>query len=231
MLKINTAQMIKTLLFLLLLISGTVYCQVTKDTLNTHKGELSFGARTTGSLFSSSGNYFGFGAGGQLRYRVDNRLNTEWFGDWMTTNIGGLGQRYDAHIGESMILYIGREVNRKNTLTPYAMGGFCGDYTKTSTNLYYDNVQKSYVRESKDRWSFATQLGLGTHYNITEKMDISFSCQYMIHFGSDIDSQIETNSQGEKYLQINKVNETALEGHLLLTLSANFVIVDLIRHK
>ena len=218
--------MIKKILLLFLLTANIIYGQTTKDTLNTHKGEFSFGARTTGSLFSSTGNYFGIGTGGQMRYTVDNRLNTEWFGDWMTTNLGGLGQRYDAHIGESMILYFSKQVNKKNSLTPYVLGGFCGDYTKTSTNLYYDITQNSYVKESKDRWSFATQLGLGTHYNITEKFDLSFTAQYMIHFGSDIDSQILTGPTGDKYLQINEQKGTALEGHLLLTLSANFVIVD-----
>ena len=219
------------LMYVFLFISSMIYGQGATESTNTHNGELSFGARTTGSLFSSSGNYFGLGAGGQLRYRLDNQLNTEWFGDWMTTDIGGLGQRFDAHIGETMMLYPFKKVNRKLTFTPYVMGGFCGDYTKTSTNLHYDYVQNTYVKESKDRWSFATQLGLGTHFNLTERLDFSFSCQYMIHFGSDIDSEVFTNSRNEKYLQIDESKGTALEGHLLFTLSANFVIVDLRKHK
>ncbi len=57
------------LLLLLFTISIAGYSQ--EAGTNTHRGEFSFGARTTGSLFSSSGNYFGVGAGGQWRYRID----------------------------------------------------------------------------------------------------------------------------------------------------------------
>ncbi len=221
----------KNIIYLLLLSVNIIYGQETKNETNTHAGEFSFGARTTGSLFSSSGNYLGIGAGGQIRYRVDEKLNTEWFGDWMATDVGGLGQRHDAHIGESMIIYPGKQSGRKNSFTPYVIGGFCGDYTIIETNLYFDAGQNEYLKVSKDRWSFATQLGLGTHYNITEKFDVSFTAQYMIHFGSDIDADILTDNNGQKYLQIHQGKENALEGHLLFTISANFVIVDFRKNK
>ncbi len=149
----------------------------------------------------------------------------------MNTDIGGYGQRYDAHIGESMMIYPVKLVNNKMSFTPYILGGFCGDYTKTQTNLFYDDVLGEYRTEKKDRWSFATQLGLGTHFNLTERFDFSFTGQYMIHFGSDIDAVIQTNRLGEKYLQINEGKDNVLEGHLLFTLSANYVIADFRKHK
>jgi len=217
----------KHLAIFLLLLTGSVYGQQTAGMANTHRGEIYFGVRTTGSLFSSSGNYFGVGAGWQVRYRLADKLGTEWFADWITTDIGKAGHRYDAHIGESMIIYFTNHIGKKNHFSPYILGGFCGDYTKIQANLFFDDRQQAYVTTSKDRWSFATQLGFGTHFNITEKFDLSFSGQYVLHFGRDIDSRIETNSHGEKYLQIQDQPGSALEGHFFFTLSANFVIADL----
>ena len=96
------------ILITLISISNLAYSQLTESTnTNTQNGEISFGVRSTLSLFSESGNYTGIGAGWQVRYRLSKTLNTEWFADWIVTDIGGLGARYDAHIGESMILYPG----------------------------------------------------------------------------------------------------------------------------
>ena len=184
----------KTLMVIVMCLAGTVYGQETASVKNTHAGEISFGVRTTGSLFSSSGNYFGVGAGWQVRYRIDDKLGSEWFADWITTDIGGLGHRYDAHIGESMIIYLLKKPGQKMRFSPYILGGFCGDYTKIQTNLYFDDEQQMYLKQSKDRWSFATQLGLGAHFNFTERFDLSFSGQYVLHFGKDIDSHQATNS-------------------------------------
>ena len=220
----------KQVIALLLLLTGISYGQEVKET-NTRNGELSFGVRSTGSIFTSSGNNFGIGAGWQIRYRMAEKLNTEWFADWITTDIDGLGQRYDIHIGESMMIYPFKKVGTKNTFTPYILGGFCGDYTKIEINLFFDDVENTYRRENKDRWSFATQLGIGTHYNITERFDISFSAQYVLHFGADINSETATNSIGQDYLQINQETGGGLEGHLFMTVSANFMIFDLRKNK
>ncbi len=196
-----------------------------QNTLNgSHKGELSFGARSVGSLFTATENAFGLGAGGQIRFRIDEKFNTEWFGDWMTTDINGYGQRFDAHIGESMMIYPGKNIGQKHTFTPFIVGGFCGDFTRVQTNLIFDSLQNDYIKQSRDRWSFATQLGCGTHYNFTERFDISFTLQYDIHFGRDINGHVETNSNGEKYLQIEQKQGNALEGHTFFTISLNYVL-------
>jgi len=215
----------------LILYIGTTFGQEVAEQKNTHKGELSFGVRSTGSMFSESGNYFGIGAGWQVRYRVTDHLGSEWFADWITTDIRGLGQRTDAHIGVSAVIYPGKNTNQKGKFTPYILGGFCGDYTQIKSNLSYDIQDSTYKQDSKDRWSFATQLGLGTHYNFTETFDISLSAQYILHFGTDIHSESKTNESGEEYLFIHHENSNALEGHWFITLSANFVIVDLIKKK
>ena len=107
---------------LVLIISITQGQEVAKE--NTHAGELEWGVRSTGSMFSGSGNYFGIGAGFQIRYRVTDRLGSEWFADWITTDIGGLGQRTDAHIGVSAMIYPGKNQGIRNRLTPYILVGF-----------------------------------------------------------------------------------------------------------
>jgi len=203
------------------------YLRVKED--NFQKGQLSFGVRSTISLFSQSGNYKGIGAGWQVRYRIAEHLNSEWFADWIVTDIGGLGSRYDSHIGESMLIYPFSNPNAAGHFTPYVLGGFCGDYTKIEANIFYNDYTKTYSTNTKDRWSFATQLGLGTHYNFTKWFDISFTTQYILHAGKDIHSDIETNSLGEKYLHIHQQKGNNLEGHLFFTINANFVIADIIK--
>ena len=135
----------------------------------------------------------------------------------MTTDIGGLGRRYDAHIGWSVMFYpLNKEIGR-GILTPYILGGHCFDYTKVAKNASFDPAHA--------RWSSAVQMGVGTHYNLTEKFDISLSSQYMLHLGNDINATI-TRVNDTDYLYITQ-DDLSLEGHLLITLSLNYQIADL----
>jgi hypothetical protein len=58
---------------------------------------------------------------------------------------------------------------------------------------------------------------LGTHINITQKLDCSLSGQYMLHFGKDI----ATTIKGDEVI-IEKKNFSTPDGHLLFTLSFNY---------
>lgn len=218
----------KKLTIILLLLSTITYGQKSNSG-NTKMGEISWGIRSTGSLFSASGNNFGIGAGWQIRFRLSEKLNSEWFSDWITTDINGLGQRNDAHVGVSTMIYPFKNKGYKNTISPYILGGFCADYTKIKSNFYFDNTTNEYTSIVKDRWSFATQLGLGTHYNFTDRFDISFSAQYILHTGKDLHSEIETDNNGNEYLHLHEEAGGGLEGHLFLTLSANYMIADLLK--
>jgi len=224
----------KQLILLLLLgISTLSYSRTTfaydDGDIDKSLGETSFGVRSTTSFFSSSGNYVGIGAGWQIRFRLSEGLNSEWFSDWIVTDIGGLGSRIDAHIGESMIIYPGKQIMKPGRFTPFVLGGFCGDYTQIKSNTYFSDETLAYEKRAKERWSFATQLGLGTHYNFTEKFDLSFNAQYVLHFGSDIHSEIETNRLGEEFLHIHKEEGGGLEGHFFFTISANFKFADFVK--
>lgn len=217
------------LLIVLFLVSLDGFSQA--ESSNAKKGEFSLGLRSTGSFFSASGNNFGLGTGGQFRYRLADKLNTEWFADWITTDINGLGSRIDAHIGESMFIYFTEEVNQPNSFTPYVLGGFCGDYTRIRSNRYYHELTNSWEIDDVERWSFASQLGFGTHYNLSDRFDFSFTTQYILHFGDDIHSELETNVMGEDYLHIHHERGGIFEGHWFFSLSANYVIADLLKNK
>lgn len=184
-------------------------------------GQFSLGMRNTISAFGNNG-YTGLGYGGQFRIRLGRKLNTEWYADWITTDIGGLGKREDGHIGWSVMFYPLNQAPEKGKFSPYLLAGHCFDYTKISTNW------TSFVPDSKHRLSTAVQMGLGTNYLIGDRTDLSLSAQYMSHLGSEIETEKKTSeTTGDEYLVINeKKSGLTLEGHLLITLSLNVMIAD-----
>lgn len=173
-------------------------------------GWFSLGTRNTFSVFNDIENETaGKGIGGQFRIQLNDRLNTEWFADYLTSEIGDVAQRSDYHIGWSVMYYPGNAIYFQNLIQPYILLGHCFDYTEVSIN---------HQKENKDnRWSMATQAGLGTHINITDRLDISLSGQYMLHFGQELNVV-----GGEGVYFVEKEDHTHVGGHLLISLSANF---------
>ena len=183
---------------------------------DTVSGYFSLGMRNTVSAFSDAG-ATGFGYGGQFRIRITKQINTDWFADYITTDISGIARRVDEHIGWSVLAYPFNHQTIKGKITPYVLAGHCFDYTKVSKN-------NSDV--SADRWSSAVQAGLGMHYNITNRMDVSFTTQYMMHLGYDINTTI-IETDGKKDIVIEKDKIKGIEGHLLINLSLNVRLCDL----
>jgi len=180
-------------------------------------GLFTLGMRSTLSAFSDEG-YLGKGFGGQFRVKFAPRINSEWFADYITTNVAGLAKRSDIHIGWSVMFYPFNSIIEQGRFTPYFLAGHCFDYTKITKN--------EPLGTSLNRWSSAVHMGLGSHYNLTDRVDISLSGQYMIHLGKDIEASEYVNSFGEKDILIQKT-DVGLEGHLFITLSVNAVIADL----
>lgn len=184
------------------------------------KGQFSAGMRTTTSLFGHD-QIPGLGVGGQMRWQFLDYLNTEWFADWITIDLNGAGTRNNAHIGWSVMFY----PKQSGRIIPYALAGHCFDFAKVTplSTPYIDRTT-----ESITRWSSAIQGGLGSHFYLTDRFDISLSAQYMLHLGKHLDYQLEETSSGY-YLHTNVagVPEERLEGHLLITASMNFRIADL----
>lgn len=181
-------------------------------------GELQLGMRSTFSLFGNDG-YPGTGVGGQFRLRLGKQLNTEWFADFITTDLGGMGQRVDGHIGWSVMFY--PLPNTEAPLVPYILAGHCFDHTRVTIFDPEGDI-------SRRRLSSAVQLGLGNHFKISERFDVSLSGQYMIHLGNDIHTGIET-IDGVEQLHFHEDDQSGigLEGHVLVTVSVNYKLADL----
>lgn len=180
-------------------------------------GDFELGVRTSASFFNDAG-YPGQGYGGQFRMRFLKRLNTEWYADFFTVDIGGVGTRKDMHIGWSVMFYMFNAERVKGKFTPYIIAGHCFDGSHV-----FENKDKS---NSAKNNSSAMQIGLGTSYNLSDNFDLTLTCQYMNHLGGHLHSKIYENDFGYKRLQIERNNHTDIDGHLLLTLSLNVKIAD-----
>ena len=199
-----------------ILVSGTSLAQP-MNYKGGQGGTISIGQRTTVSAFNgTSEEKPALGIGGQFRVRLSERVNTEWFADYLPAT-NDYTRREDYHIGWSVLFY---PFNKdRERILPYVLAGHCFDYT--------NHVDLSDRTNSINRWSSAVQAGLGTHINLTDRFDISLSSQYMIHLGTDVHSHITENGAVE--FQAHKGG--SLEGHLLFTLSFNYKIGDLWARK
>ena len=176
-------------------------------------GMVSVGTRNTFSMFNDD-NAMGKGIGGQIRVQLGKRIGSEWFLDYITSKNGSLTFRNDYHVGWSLMYYPIKAEEDKRLLQPYFIAGHCFDYSKVTEQ----GNRLNYA----GRWSMATQAGIGTHFNITNRFDFSLSAQYMLHFGKEIESS------GEKgKLIIAKQDHTTPDGHLLVSLSFNYKLFHL----
>jgi hypothetical protein len=176
-------------------------------------GTFSLGTRNTVSMFNED-EAIGKGIGGQFRVRLGNRLNSEWFFDYIASKNGSYTYRNDYHIGWSLMFYMGNNFYDDQLLQPYFLLGHCFDKSKVA-----DQSDKT---NAASRVSMATQAGLGTHININPRFDCSLSAQYMLHFGKDIKVNIT-----EEGVTIEKADFTHADGHLLFTISFNYKLFHL----
>ncbi len=180
---------------------------------NNQGGLLSLGVRSTISAFNDSKtNNFGKGIGGQFRLQLSERVNTDWFFDYLTSDIGSVAHRTDYHIGWSVLFYPYLKENQ--LIKPYIVAGHCFDYSYMAENSDKNN--------SDERWSSAVQAGIGTHINLSKRMDLSLTSQYMIHLGNHIHPVISSSS-----IVFQNEGGISLEGHLLLTVGLNYKLIDL----
>ncbi len=175
-------------------------------------GIVSVGMRSTLSSFNDGHNEpYSIGLGGQFRVQASDRVNTEWFFDYLPTS-NGIERRLDFHIGWSVMYYVLE--NPVPKVRPYVMAGHCFDLTHRSEIGNSTN--------SMERWSSAVQAGLGTHFRLSDRLDLSLSSQYMIHLGTHVHSEYDGTQ-----LHFEKESGGSAEGHLLTTVSLNYKIGDL----
>lgn len=177
-------------------------------------GMLSLGGRNTLSLFSEGhSGEAGIGMGGQFRVRLTERINTEWYADFVNTIMEDQVGRKDYHIGWSVLYYPFSDLSNSGFFwQPFVEAGHCFDYTRVKVLLNQRGL---------DRGSSAVQMGIGTHLNLTQHLDLSLKTQYMIHLGTDIHSHVEGGNI------ILEKHGAGLEGHLLVTMSMNYKLVNL----
>ena len=198
----------KLLLAAVLLQATTLFAQQDHSKTYQSPGMYSLGTRNTVSMFNDDKG-IGMGIGGQSRVQLTDHIGTEWFIDYITSKNGSLTYRNDYHFGWSVMYYPLKDIGTDRFLQPYILAGHCFDYSIVK--------QQGNKSNSADRWSMATQAGLGTHLNINPRFDCSLSAQYMLHFGKDI----ETSTDKGKVI-IERKTLTTPDGHLLITLSFNY---------
>jgi hypothetical protein len=194
------------------------------DRKYTPAGMLSLGGRTTVSLFNDHKNEMtGTGVGGQFRLRFSDAVNTDWFFDYITSDILNYAHRTDYHIGWSVLFYpinqldyFRQEEGFKPKFRPYILAGHCFDYSRIES--------KADATVYGERWSSAVQAGLGTHLELSPRFDISLTGQYMIHLGNHIETDYDFTTG---MLSFNEHKGASLAGHVLVTLSLNYKIAKL----
>lgn len=121
---------------------------------SSDNGMFSLGVRTTHNSFSHDGN--GIGTGGHFRIQLSERINTEWFADYISAGDELIRSNY-VHIGWSVIYYpfhiirIPKFFQRtpralemreapyanlrysKYALQPFVSAGHCFDYNKKNS--------------------------------------------------------------------------------------------------
>jgi len=171
---------------------------------------VSGGLRTTLSTFNQSAwENTGTGTGGQLGVQIGDRVGTEWFADYITSDLEGPARRVDDHIGWSLLFYPIATDGYQKPVLPYVLAGHCFDYTRIS-------VVDGRKERAEDRWSSAIQFGAGTRFNLTERLDLSPTAQYMMHLGNDL--HYEPHGHGK----VGSSHHGSIEGHLLFNLSVNY---------
>ena len=120
--------------------------------IKNQTGWFSVGVRTTMNVFSHDG--FGVGAGGQFRLQLSNRVNTDWFADYISVNHHGVARSEYVHIGWSVLFYpVKKWQYPKYKAQLFILAGHCFDFNKMTV--------LSAPEVSRHRWGAAVQMGFG----------------------------------------------------------------------
>jgi hypothetical protein len=180
---------------------------------NTKAGIFSLGARSSiGIVNDGKWQKPAFGTGGQFRIQFSDRINTDWFIDYLTADLADYAWRRDIHIGWSVIYYLSKKQDR--FIQPYILAGHCFESLKFTDNSNGNNFA--------NRWSASIQGGAGLQFNITERFDLSLVTQYMIHLGTKI-----TAANSEDITTFTKTSGFGIQDHVLIHISLNYKIADL----
>ena len=184
-----------------------------QDPASAGGGAVSLGVRSAFSFFNDGRwNYVGLGTGGQVRVQLSERVNTDWYFDFLSGTSGNDGHRKDLHIGWS-VLYYPFDPAATRHFKPYILAGHCFDNARLSSNTD--------ANLHAECWSSAVQAGVGTHLLVGDRSDVSLVAQYMIHLGTDLHAH--DDGEGVTFEQEHGVS---LEDHLLFHVSYNYKLFN-----
>lgn len=178
-------------------------------------GTFSLGARNTMNVFFESPDMIGQGAGGSFRIQIGERLNTEWFADYVSSKLYQRAERFDKHIGWNVMYYLLDTKSFQRPFTPFLAAGHCFDYTGIRLN--------GADQPTVGKWTSAVQMSFGTHYNINPRFDITLSSLYDLHLGREVEVELTP----ENKVDIESHRNAGWEGHVMLILSVNYKIAQL----
>jgi hypothetical protein len=172
-------------------------------------GDFGLGVRTTLSLFDNTENALpATGFGGCFKIRLNERVNTDWFADYIY-GTSMYVNRVDYHIGWSVMYYLGKDQTK--LFQPFAVAGHCFDLSQLTDKFNLGNHAK--------RWSSAVQGGFGVQGYLSDRLSVFFQTQYMIHLGSHLEAKMIGND-----LSFDVHKGSSLEGHLLTSFTINYQI-------
>lgn len=193
----------------LLFFSGSAFAQ--EQSSDQSGGLFSLGVRSSlGFVYENQWNRIAFGSGGQFRLRFSEKVNSDWFIDFLQGDLEDFGKRTDVHIGWSVLYY---PFEKQRFIQPYILAGHCFELLRIEENTNPDNFVT--------RKSASVQAGAGIHLNISPRADISLVGQYMMHFGTEI------NVLQNPDLVFTKPGGISLQDHFLLHISINYQLIDL----
>lgn len=210
--------MLKIKLFISFLILLLCYgsCKAQDESTNIESGYFSVARRSSISMWGlNEWKPSGLGTGTAFRIQISKRLNSEWYGDFIKTEYKGLAYRFDRHLTNSLMYYL-REPEADQVFRPFVSASvFCLDFTR---------LQIVGEEEAMQRFSLSQQLGIGSHFFITERFDFSIYAQYYNHLGRDI--HVHEHSDGT--IEMEEVRgRISLEGHMFLVCSFGYRFIDL----
>lgn len=178
----------------------------------TDPGVFGVGLRAAGGLaITDSVLHVTQGVGVQGRLMLLQRLNTEWYAEWMRGGFSDAAFRTDVHLGLNALLYFQRRLQR---VAPYLVAGIAADALTLHNRVQY--------RHRTTSWTTALQGGMGFHINLTWRSDLSLSTAYQQHLRHN--ALLKTDEG--LLAQVPQTGRTG-DGHLLVVLSMNFKITDL----
>lgn len=206
--------MSRIIIVFILLLPITGFSQ--EEIYSRENGILTFGTRSSVTL-SPQGDNVGTGFGGVMRLKFSRRINSEWFADYITSNIAGLARKTDNQLGGAVLFYPFNSFVEQGRKIPFLVLGQA---------LVNSRITKNGLNgETASQWYPLANAGIGGHWYFTNKFDFSLSCQYMQPLGRGIEASEFSGSQGEREITINENVRTP--GYFFLNLSFNATIADL----